>query len=126
MAAQPTFDTPYISPLVHRTIDSKSLLFEGIQSLPWPSSYKPITLCKFNERSDPCQFIMSLEAAVASTGGNDIVLAKSFVIAAKGDALAWYSMLRTSSVYSWEDLCDKIIANFKGFTTESLTLMDLF
>ena len=69
---------------------------------------------------------MSFEAVVASAGGNDIVLAKSFVIAAQGDALAWYSMFRPSSVYSWEDLRDKIIANFKGFTTESLTSMDLF
>jgi hypothetical protein len=31
---------------------------------------------------------MSFEAAVASTGENEIVLAKSFVIAAEGDALA--------------------------------------
>ena len=69
---------------------------------------------------------MSFEAAVASAGGNDIVLAKSFVIAAEGDVLAWYTMLRPSSVYSWEDLRDKIIANFKGLTSESLTSMDLF
>jgi hypothetical protein len=69
---------------------------------------------------------MSFDVAVASAGGNDTVLAKSFVIAAEGNALAWYSMLRPSSVYSWEDLCDKIIADFKGFTTESLTSMDLF
>ena len=69
---------------------------------------------------------MSFDAAVASAGGNEVVLAKSFVIAAKGDALAWYSMLRPSSIYSWEDLRDKILANFKGFTSESLTSMDLF
>ena len=69
---------------------------------------------------------MSFEAALAFAGGNDTVLAKSFVIAAEGDALAWYSMLSPSSVYSWEDLRDKIIANFKGFTTEFLTLMGLF
>jgi hypothetical protein len=49
---------------------------------------------------DPRQFIMSFEAAVASARGNDTILAKSFVIAAKGDALAWYSMLRPSLVYS--------------------------
>ena len=42
---------------------------------------------------------MSFEAAVAFAGGNDTVLAKSFVIAAEHDALAWYSMLRPSSVY---------------------------
>lgn len=69
---------------------------------------------------------MSFEAAVASVGGNEAVLAKSIVIAAKGDALAWYSMLRPRSVYSWEDLYDKILANFKGFTSESLISMDLF
>ena len=126
MAAQPTFGTPYTLPSVHRTIDSKSPLFEGIQNSPWPSSYKPIILPKFNGRSDPRPFIMSFEAAVASSGGNDTVLAKSFIITTGGDALAWYSMLRPSSVYSWEDLHDKIITNFKGFNTESLTSMDLF
>jgi len=47
---------------------------------------------------------MSFKAVVASAGGNDTVLAKSFVIAVEGDALAWYSMLRPSSLYSWEDL----------------------
>jgi hypothetical protein len=31
---------------------------------------------------------MSLEVAVASAGGNDTVLAKSFIIAAEGDELA--------------------------------------
>ena len=69
---------------------------------------------------------MSFEAAVASVGGNEAVLAKSFVIAAEGDVLACYSMLRPSSIYSWEDLHDKILANFKWFTSESLTSMDLF
>jgi hypothetical protein len=64
------------------------------------------------------------KAVIASAGGNDTVLAKSFVIAA--DALAWYSMLRPKSVYSWEDLHDKIMENFKGFSSESLTSLDLF
>jgi hypothetical protein len=69
---------------------------------------------------------MSFEVAVASVGGNEIVLAKSFVITAEGDALAWYSMLKPCTVYSWKNLRDKILANFKGFTGESLTSIDLF
>jgi hypothetical protein len=69
---------------------------------------------------------MSFKATVASAGGNESVLAKSFVISAEGDALTWYSMLRPSSVYSWEDLHNKIVANFKGFSSESLTSSDLF
>jgi hypothetical protein len=69
---------------------------------------------------------MSFEAAVASAGGNESVLAKSFINAAEGDALAWYSMLKPSIVYSWEKFCDKILASFKGFASESLTSIDLF
>ena len=97
---------PVISPTMmpsqemRRPIDPKSPLSEGIQQSPWPTAYKPITLPKFNRKTDPHQFIMSYEAAVASAGKDDAVLAKSFVIAAKGDALAWYSMLKRSTVYS--------------------------
>jgi hypothetical protein len=71
---------------------------------------------------------MSFEAAVASVGfimSFETVLAMSFIIAAEGDALAWYSMLKPSTVYSWGNLHDKILANFKGFTSESLTSIDL-
>lgn len=85
---------------------------EGLQASPWLASYKPITLPKFSGKTDPRQFLMSFEVAVASTGGNETVLAKSFVIAAEGDALAWYSILRLGSIYSWENLHDKILANF--------------
>jgi hypothetical protein len=91
-----------------RTMDPKSPLSEGIQTSPWPVTYKPITLPKYNGKTDPHQFIMS------------------FVIAAEGDALAWYSMLKPSKIYSWENLRDKILANFKGFSNESLTSTDLF
>jgi hypothetical protein len=42
---------------------------------------------------------MSFEAAVASAGGNESVLAKSSIIAAEVDALAWYSMLKPSTIY---------------------------
>jgi len=69
---------------------------------------------------------MSFEAVVASVGGNEAVLAKSFIIVAEGDTLAWYLMLKASFVYSWKDLHDEIFANFKVFTSEFLTSMDLF
>jgi hypothetical protein len=71
-----------------KTVDLKSPLSKGIQTSPWLVTYKPITLPKYNGKSDPRQFIMSFEATVASAGGNNSVLAKSFVIATEGDALA--------------------------------------
>jgi len=123
---QPVFDLPLGIPQARRTIDPRSPLYEGIQSTPWPANYKSIALPKFNSKFDPHQLNMSLEVAVASTKGNDIVLAKSFVIATEGDALSWYSMLKPSIVYSWENLHDKILANFKGFFSESMMSTDLF
>jgi hypothetical protein len=69
---------------------------------------------------------MSYEAAIASAGGNDTILTKSFITAAEGDVLAWYSMLKPKSIYSWENLQDKIMANFQGFANGSLTSSDLF
>jgi hypothetical protein len=83
-------------------------------------------LPKYNGKPDPRQFIMSFEVTITLVGGNDSVLAKSFIIAAEGDALAWYSMLKPSTIYSWENLWDKILENFKGFSRESLTSIDLF
>ncbi|XP_066341333.1 uncharacterized protein [Miscanthus floridulus] len=121
-----TSPTTMPSQAMRRPIDPKSPLSEGIQQSPWPTAYKPITLPKFNGKTDPHQFIMSYEAAVASASGDDAILAKSFVIAAEGDALAWYSMLKPSTVYSWENLRDKILANFKGLAAQSLTSTDLF
>jgi hypothetical protein len=62
-----------------RIVDPKSPLSEGIQISSWPVNYKLITLPKYNGKTDHRQFIKSFEAAAASTGGNDSVLAKSFV-----------------------------------------------
>jgi hypothetical protein len=98
--AAPLTPVPPAQTSATRILDPRSPLSQDIQTSPWPVNYKPITLPKYNGRTDPRQFIMSFEAAVASAGGNDSVLAKSFVIAAEGDALAWYSMLKPSTIYS--------------------------
>ena len=34
------------------TLDLKSLLSKGLQALPWPTTYKPIALPKFNGKED--------------------------------------------------------------------------
>ena len=57
---------------------------------------------------------MSFEAAIATAGGNDTVLAKSIVIVAEGDALAWYSMLRPKSVHYY-----RLIYHYRHFHCHS-------
>jgi len=52
------------------TLDLRSPLSEGMQTSPWLATYKPITLPKFNGKTDPHQFLMSFEAAISSARGN--------------------------------------------------------
>jgi small-conductance mechanosensitive channel len=46
------------------------------------------------------QFLMRYKSAVNSAGGDDVALAKSFIIACEGPVLNWYSLLPPHSVYT--------------------------
>jgi hypothetical protein len=56
---------------------------------------------------------MSYQVTVASSGGDDATMAKSFIIALKGSALTWYTWLPPLSIESWKGLRDKFLLNFK-------------
>jgi hypothetical protein len=58
---------------------------------------------------------MSNEGAVNSTGGDNVALAKSFIIDCKGPVLNWYSFLPPYSICSWIDLKTKFIQSFQVF-----------
>jgi hypothetical protein len=47
-----------------------------------------------------------------SAGGDDVALAKSFIIAYEGPVLNWYSLLPPHSVCSWVDLKTKFMQAF--------------
>jgi hypothetical protein len=68
---------------------------------------------------------MRYESAVNSAGGDDVALAKSFIIVCEGPVLNWYSLLQPHSVCSWVDLKTKFMQAFQIFhetTTESSDL----
>jgi hypothetical protein len=75
------------------TFDDASPLAAELQAIPWPPSYKPPQLPRYDGHSDPKQFLMSYEATISSYGGNAAVMAKSFVMAVKNVAQTWYSSL---------------------------------
>lgn len=59
-------------------------------------------------------------------GGDDVVLAKSFIIAHEGATLSWFFWLPPGSIFSWEQLRVKLIEDFQGFTKSFLTSGDVF
>ena len=81
-------------------LDERSPLAPQLQASPWPANFRVGTYPKYNGSTDPTQYIMSYQVAVASSGGDDAIMAKSFIIALEGPVLTWYTRLPPLSIYS--------------------------
>jgi hypothetical protein len=68
---------------------------------------------------------MSYQIAIASSGGNDATMAKSFIIALEGPALTWYTRLPPLSIESWKGLRNKFLLNFQGYRSDIDALAEL-
>jgi hypothetical protein len=100
-AREPPKDNFFAGNEISHFMDSESPLSIGLQTAPWPPKFKPVSLPKYNGFGNSRQFLMRYESAVNSAGGDDVALAKSFIIACEGPVLNWYSLLPPHSVYSW-------------------------
>jgi DNA-binding transcriptional MerR regulator len=81
-------------------LDEQSLLAPQLQVSPWPANFRAGTYPKYNGSTDPAQYIMSYQVAVASSGGDNTTMAKSFIITLEGPALTWYTRLPPLSIDS--------------------------
>jgi hypothetical protein len=106
-------------------LDELSPLTSQLQASPWPSNFRAGTYPKYNGSTDPAQYIMSYQVAIASSGGDDATMAKSFIIALEGLALTWYTRLPPLSIESWKSLRDKFILNFQGYRPDTYALAKL-
>ena len=68
---------------------------------------------------------MSYQVVVASSGGVDATMAKSFIIALKGPTLTWYTRLLPLSIDSWKGLRDKFLLNCQGYRPDTDALAEL-
>jgi hypothetical protein len=92
---------------------------------PRPANFRAGTYPKYNGSTDPAQYIMSYQVTVASSGGDDATMAKSFIIALEGPALTWYTRLPPLSIDSWRSLRDKFLLNFQGYRPDTDALAEL-
>jgi hypothetical protein len=106
-------------------LDERSPLAPHLQVSPWPANFRAGTYPKYNDSTDPTQYIMSYQVAVASSGGDDAMMVKSFIIALEGLALTWYTRLPPLSIDSWRSLRDKFLLNFQGYRPDTDALAEL-
>jgi hypothetical protein len=60
----------------------------------------------------PAKFLQVYVTAITAAGGNTAVMATYFHVALYGPARTWLMNLTPGSIYSWEELCTRFIANF--------------
>jgi hypothetical protein len=64
---------------------------------------------------DPTQFLIAYEATIASAGGDDPIMAQSFIMACEGPVATWYSYIPPLSITSWFNLKERLRQDFQVF-----------
>jgi hypothetical protein len=67
---------------------------------------------KYDGTSNTSEFLQVYVTAITAAGGNTTVMATYFHVALSRPARTWLMNLTLGSVYSWEELCARFVANF--------------
>jgi hypothetical protein len=87
-------------------------LVDHLRAASWPSKFWPHLPGKYDGTSNPSEFLQVYVTAITATGGNTAVMATYFHVALSGPARTWLMNLAPGSIYSWEELCARFVANF--------------
>jgi hypothetical protein len=87
-------------------------LADHLHMASWPPKFRPHLPEKYNGMSNPSEFLQLYVTAITAAGGNTAVMATYFHVALSGPAQTWLMNLTPGSVYSWEELCAWLVANF--------------
>jgi hypothetical protein len=67
---------------------------------------------KYDGTTNPSEFLQVYVTAIMAAGGNTAVMVTYFHVALSGLARTWLMNLAPRSIYSWEELCARFVANF--------------
>jgi hypothetical protein len=87
-------------------------LADHLRAASWPPKFRPHLPEKYDGTSNPSEFLQVYVTAITAAGGNTTMMATYFHVALSGPARTWLMNLTPRSVYSWEELCVRFVANF--------------
>jgi hypothetical protein len=87
-------------------------LADHLRAATWPSKFRPHLSEKYDGTSNPSEFLQVYVTAITAAGGDTTVMATYFHVALSGPARTWLMNLAQGSIYSWEELCVRFVANF--------------
>nr|ABA96696.1 retrotransposon protein, putative, Ty3-gypsy subclass [Oryza sativa Japonica Group] len=121
------FATPYPQQAaVNRAGGEKGLpLSGGIKIRPIPPQFKFPPVPRYSGETDLKEFLSIYESAIKAAHGDENTKAKVIHLALDGIAHSWYFNLPANSIYSWEQLRDVFVLNFRGTYEEPKTQQHL-
>jgi hypothetical protein len=87
-------------------------LADHLCAATWPSRFRPHLPEKYDGTTNPSEFLQVYATAIMAAGGDTTVMATYFHVALSGPARTWLMNLAPGSIYSWEELCARFVANF--------------
>jgi hypothetical protein len=87
-------------------------LADHLRAATWPSKFRPHLPEKYDGTSNPSEFLQVYVTAITAAGGNIAIMATYFHVALSGPIRTWLMNHTPGSIYSWEELCAWLTANF--------------
>jgi hypothetical protein len=87
-------------------------LADHLRTASWPPKFRPHLSEKYDGITNPSEFLQVYVTAITAAGGNTAVMATYFHVALSGPTRTWFMNLAPRSIYSWEELCARFVANF--------------
>jgi hypothetical protein len=87
-------------------------LADHLHAATWPSKFRPHLPKKYDGTTNPLEFLQVYVTAITAAGGDTAVMATYFHVALSGPAQTWLMNLSLGSIYSWEEHCARLTANF--------------
>jgi hypothetical protein len=87
-------------------------LAEHLRAAMWPSKFWPHLPEKYDGTTNLSEFLQVYVTAITAVGGDTAVLATYFHVALSGPSRTWLMNQAPGSIYSWDELCARFVANF--------------
>jgi hypothetical protein len=87
-------------------------LADHLRAASWPPKFRLHLPEKYDGTSNSSEFQQVYVTTITAAGGNTTLMATYFHVALSGPARTWLMNLTPGSVYSWEELCARFVANF--------------
>jgi hypothetical protein len=75
-------------------------LANHLRAVTWPPKFRPHLPEKYDDTTNPSEFLQVYVTAITTAGGNTVVMASYFHVALTGPARTWLMNLTPGLVYS--------------------------